>query len=402
MVAADASVRVERRTIPSLFVIATISFLTLIDLFATQAILPLLTRAYGVTPAAMGSAVNLCTLGMMIAGIVVAWFGRHIDRRLGIVLSLGLLAIPTVTLSLMPSLTVFALLRLVQGLFMSAAFSLMIAYLAENGRTKDVATALAAYVTGNVASNLFGRLMSAAVADHLGLATNFAIFAALNLAGAALAFFVLRSSGQRAGSSGMMTRSSLSGVFAQSHLNASFAIGFLILFVFIGTFTYVNFVLTSGAIGLSSMQLGLVYFVFVPSIILTPLAGGIASRFNPRTTIIVSLGVAAVGLPGLLLPHLVPVLGGLTLVAAGTFFAQATATGYVSRMSGTARGQAGGLYLAAYYGGGLAGSIILGQIFDRAGWPATVAALAVALVAGCGLAGLLTEQARNSAAISES
>ncbi len=75
---------------------------------------------------------------------------------------------------------------------MSAAFTLTMAYLAENSSGSDSASALAAYVTGNVASNLFGRLMSAAVADHLGLSANFAIFAALNLAGAAIAFAALR------------------------------------------------------------------------------------------------------------------------------------------------------------------------------------------------------------------
>ena len=38
-------------------VIALTAFLTVVDLFATQAILPSLTRAYRVTPAAMGFAV---------------------------------------------------------------------------------------------------------------------------------------------------------------------------------------------------------------------------------------------------------------------------------------------------------------------------------------------------------
>ena len=43
------------------FVIALTAFLTVVDLFATQAILPSLTRHYGVTPAAMGFAVNAST-----------------------------------------------------------------------------------------------------------------------------------------------------------------------------------------------------------------------------------------------------------------------------------------------------------------------------------------------------
>ena len=44
---------------------------------------------------------------------------------------------------------------------MSAAFTLTLAYLGERCSAGDAAGALAAYVTGNVASNLFGRLLSA-------------------------------------------------------------------------------------------------------------------------------------------------------------------------------------------------------------------------------------------------
>src|SRR5215211_5012198 len=46
------------------FLIGLIAFLTVVDLFGTQAILPALARAYGVTPAAMGFAVNAATMGM--------------------------------------------------------------------------------------------------------------------------------------------------------------------------------------------------------------------------------------------------------------------------------------------------------------------------------------------------
>src|ERR1700751_1417423 len=85
-------------------VIGLTAFLTVVDLFATQAILPSLTRHYGVTPAAMGFAVNACTFGMAVASLVVGFFSPRIDRRLGILLSLTLLAIPTSLLAVAPDL----------------------------------------------------------------------------------------------------------------------------------------------------------------------------------------------------------------------------------------------------------------------------------------------------------
>jgi YNFM family putative membrane transporter len=234
-----------------------------------------------------------------------------------------------------------------------------------------------------------GRLLSAGLADHLGLSANFAIFAALNLTGATLAFFALRRTSPVAKAE--TAQPSWSAMFAKPELRSAFSIGFLILFVFIGTFTYVNFVLTGGPIGLGAMQLGFVYFVFVPAIILTPFAGKVARKVGAKLTIAAALGVAGVALPLLIVPELAAVLVGLAIVGAGTFFAQAAATGYVSRAAGANRGAAGGVYLASYYSGGLVGSLLLGQIFDRFGWPATVLALALALSAGVVLAFSLKE-----------
>jgi MFS transporter, YNFM family, putative membrane transport protein len=135
-------------------VIGLTAFLTVVDLFATQAILPALAGAYRVSPAAMGFAVNASTMGMAIAGLAVAFFSRRIDRRRGILVSLALLAIPTALLSVAPDLMVFTALRVIQGLFMATAFILTLAYLGEQCSASDSAGAFAAYITGNVASNL--------------------------------------------------------------------------------------------------------------------------------------------------------------------------------------------------------------------------------------------------------
>jgi predicted MFS family arabinose efflux permease len=365
-----------------LLVVGLISFLTLVDLFAAQAILPELVRAYQTTPAMMGVAVNASTIGMAVAGIAVALFSRDLDRRRGIWVSLALLAIPTTLLASAPDITWFMALRIAQGLCMATAFTLTMAHLAEQSGADDTASALAAYVTGNVMSNLVGRVMAAAVTDSIGLRGNFYAFAALNLAGAALVYFGLaRTAPMRA-----MT-TSMGGAFAvlRAHLHnpalrTSFGIGFLILFAFIATFTFVNFVLVRAPISLSMMSVGLVYFVFVPSVFTTPLAGALVRRVGVRPAFLSGILVALAGLPFLLLHRLEPVLVGLVLVGAGTFFAQAVTTGFVGRAATSDRAAASGIYLACYYAGGIAGSVIPGALYQQLGWPACVAATAVALL----------------------
>jgi MFS transporter, YNFM family, putative membrane transport protein len=363
-------------------VIALTAFLSLVDLFATQAILPSLTRHYGVTPGAMGLASNASTFGMLVSGLAVGYFSSGIDRRVGILLSLVLLAIPTTLLAYAPNLLVFAVLRVAQGVCMASAFTLTLAYLGEHYSASHSATAFAAYITGSVASNLIGRLISAVVADHFGIAASFYLFAALNLAGAVLVYFTVEG----------MAGKQVADVSKRSHfaawivhlknpsLRASFAIGFCILFAFIGTFTYVNFVLVQPPLGVSAMMLGFVYFVFLPSIATTPLAGHAVKRFGTRPAFLGALMTAIVGLPLLVLSSLSAVLIGMVLVGVGTFFAQACVTGFVGRAAASDRGVASGLYLACYYFGGLAGAAILGQTFDRLGWTACVTGVGASLI----------------------
>jgi YNFM family putative membrane transporter len=372
--------------ISTLLIIGLTAFLTVVDLFATQAILPALAAHYAVAPSAMGVAVNASTIGMAISGLAVAAFGQHVDRRLGIMGSLLLLAIPTALLATAPNLLVFTALRFCQGLLMSAAFTLTLAYLGEQCSVRASASAFAAYVTGNVASNLIGRLMAAGLVDHFGVATNFYVFAVLNLAGAALVFATI--TGMRP-VPGAMEASPLTAIrahFANPALRTAFAIGFLILFVFIGVFTYINFVLVRPPLGVTMMGVGFAYFVFLPSIITTPMAGAVVRRIGPRNAMWAGFACALAGLPMIVTSSLPGVLAGMVLVACGTFFAQAVATGFVSASARGHRGAASGIYLASYFLGGMTGSFVLGQLFDRFGWSACVGGVAAALLLACALA----------------
>ena len=109
--------------VPRSIIIGLTAFLTVVDLFATQAILPSLARHYQVAPAAMGFAVNATTMGMAVAGLVVGFFSPHIDRRLGILISLTVLATPNSLLASTPNLAIITLLRIAQDLSIGPAIA---------------------------------------------------------------------------------------------------------------------------------------------------------------------------------------------------------------------------------------------------------------------------------------
>src|SRR5213078_1267999 len=208
------------------------------------------------------------------------------------------------------------------------------------------------------------------------------MLAALNLTGAVVVYFWLARTPLMADIGASKQPSPLAAMvmhLKNPALRSAFGIGFCILFAFIGTFTYVNFVLVRTPLSLGMMDLGFVYFVFLPSIVTTLLAGRAVARFGTRPAIWGALVVAAIGLPLMLSSHLLEVLAGMVLVGIGTFFAQAAATDFVGRAATENRGAASGTYLACYFFGGLVGSAVLGQLFDRLGWTACLAGVGASL-----------------------
>lgn len=348
-------------------IVGLISFLTLIDLFGSQALLPQLIEAYDADPGLMGLAVNASTIGMATSGLVVAWFADRIDRKRGIWISLVLLSVPTFFLGLVDTVPAFMALRILQGVFMAAAFTLTLTYLSEQCDVTAAGGAMAAYITGNVASNLIGRLLAVSAADYLGLSGSFWTFAALNLVGAALAFLLIgprdSTPPERSGPPLDAWRRHLS----HHALRVSFFLGFAILFVFVGVFTYVNLYLTD-TLELDAALLGLVYLVFLPALITTPYAAHAVTRFGPQRVFQVAALVAITGVAITLVPTLTFVLTGLALIGASTFFMQAAATGFVGRTATQNRAAANGLYLTFYYIGGLAGAFLLGWVNTVSGW----------------------------------
>ena len=338
----------------------------------------------------MGLAVNASTLGMLVSGLAVGYFSSSIDRRRGILISLALLSIPTALLALHQISRHSRFCVSLQGVFMAAAFTLTLAYLGEHYSAQDSASAFAAYITGNVASNLIGRLISAGVADHLGLAANFYVFALLNLAGAVLVFFTVGTTAPMTSVGPGRLAISPPGPCTCAIVRCARLRHRLLHPVRVHRHIHLR-ELRPGArpvrVGADDARPRL----FRVSALDRHDAAGRAGR-GPLRHAAHDVGRtcrAALGLPLLLLPSLAAVIVGLALVGVGTFFAQATATGFVSRAATADRGSASGIYLACYFFGGIAGSIVLGQLYDRIGWTACVAGIGLSLLIAALLAVLL-------------
>ena len=169
-----------------------------------------------------------------------------------------------------------------------------------------------------------------------------------------------------------------SASFRSVPLLSGFGIGFCILFAFIGVFTYVNFVLVRPPLE-SGHDVGRIRLFRFPAFDHADAAGGHHRR---------ALGRASRSLDG-------AGRGGSGAASAAEFRSRHGAARHgagrrgdvlrpgdgdrLRQPGGADRGAASGVYLAAYFSGGLVGSAVLGQAFDRFGWPASVAGVGLAL-----------------------
>jgi YNFM family putative membrane transporter len=367
-------------------VIGFTSFTTLINLFGPQALAPELAHRFDVTAPQMGIAINAATIGMAVAGVLASVVLDQFDRKLTMTLALVLLSIPTALLALSTNIYGFALLRIVQGLLMCTGFGAAIAYVAEEwGEIGLAPAAMGAYLTGNVAANMLGRVIAGAATAYGNWRTSFIVFTLLNIAGAVVLRLLLPPSMNK--SSKHWGANSLRLHLVNPALLGTFMAGFLILFVFIGVFTYVNFRLALPPFQLSSGSLGLTYLVFCPALLVTAAVGWAVDRFGNRLAFVAGALTSFVGAWLTVSSSLPLVLVGMALVGSGLFFCQALATGFTGHTAAQAKGAAGSLYLGSYFIGGLCGAWIMGEVFDTFEWTGC----ALTAIVGSGLMALIVQ-----------
>ena len=74
---------------------------------------------------------------------------------------------------------------------------------------------------------------------------------------------------------------------------------------------------------------------------------------------------------------------------------QTVATGYVTEIASEGRSSAVGLYVTSFYAGGSMGAFLPGLVWERGGWPATIA-LVVTMLAAMALIATLAYRRRTA------
>ncbi len=351
-----------------------------INLYAPQAILPLLSKEFGAGASAISTIMTASTLAVALTAPFTGTVADVLGRKRVIVSAMAVLALPTVMASLSPSLSALVFWRFVQGLALPPIFAVTIAYIGDEWPPREAIAAAGVYTSGASLGGFSGRLLTGVLSDLVGWRFAFDALALITLVGAAAVWAMLPRERKFVRSEGLIA----SGRQMVRHLRnpqlvATYAVGFGVLFCFIATFTFIGFRLAAPPYDLSASWLGALFVTYLVGSASTPWTGWVVGRFGRRQFMIGNIAIWICGVALTLTGPLWTILLGLTLCAGCGLMCQSVSTGYVTITAQAGRSSAVGLYVTSFYLGGSLGAALGGVAWTIAGWPACVALVAAML-----------------------
>jgi len=355
-----------------------IGFFAFLNVYSMQAVLPLVMQDFHASPLQAGATVGATVLAVALVSPFMGMLSDALGRKVVLCVSLFGLTLPTALIPAAASLDLVVVLRFFQGLFIPGIVVSFMAYIAEEFSFDAVARITGIYVGGTVMGGFSGRFITGHASHLLGWRGAFLSLAALNFAGAVLTVWLLPAS--RHFVARRDVRSALQTLAHHLHnqrLLAACAVGFFVLFSLVGTFTYVNLLLTDAPFKLTVAGLANVFCVYLVGVVVTPLAGRFMVRLGFRRALLCALAMSSIGLLLTLLPSLFLVIVGLTICSSGVFICQTATISFIAESVSEGRSLATGLYYMSYYAGGAAGTWIAGLAYEGWGWDGSVAALII-------------------------
>jgi YNFM family putative membrane transporter len=352
------------------------AFTAFVNLYSPQALLPELSRQFGV---GAGDISTLMTAGTLAIALTAPFTGALADvlgRKRLITAASFAVVVPTLLMTLAATVPQLIVLRFVQGLLLPPIFTVALAYVGEEWPAAEVPRVAGLFVAGSSVGGFSGRFVTGAVADLAGWRVSFAAVALLTLAAATTVTLALprernfvRSGGFAASARQMLAH------LRNPRLLAIYAVGFGVLFNFISTFTYVSFHLAGAPYFFTPTLLGALFAAYLGGTFVAPWVGHLIALLGRRRLVLWSIAAWMVGALMLLAPQISVIVVGLTICATCGLVCQAVSTGYVVTTAKDGRSSAAGLYASMFYIGGSAGAFLIGLVWNAAGWNGCVAAI---------------------------
>jgi MFS transporter, YNFM family, putative membrane transport protein len=344
-------------------------FCTFLNLYSPQALLPMLSREFGVGAADISTIMTASTLAIALTAPFTGAVADVLGRKRVITA-----AMPMIGVAFASDVQALIVWRFIQGLLLPPIFAVTVAYIGDEWPPAQVAGIAGVYIAGSSLGGFSGRFVPGVLGDLFGWRAAFLALAGLSFLGAIMVGLLLprekrfvRSNGLSASARQMLRH------LKDPQLLATYAIGFGVLFNFIAVFTYVSFHLAAPPYRFSSTLLGLIFVTYLAGTMIAPMTGWVMAGLGRRRFLLAVIAAWAGGALLTLLTPIAAIIAGLTFCAGCGMLCQTISTGYVTEIAKEGRSSAVGLYVTSFYAGGSMGAFLPGLAWDWGGWPAAIA-----------------------------
>jgi MFS transporter, YNFM family, putative membrane transport protein len=286
-------------------------FCTFLNLYSPQALLPMLSREFGVGAADISTIMTASTLAIALTAPFTGAVADVLGRKRVITA-----AMPMIGVAFASDVQALIVWRFIQGLLLPPIFAVTVAYIGDEWPPAQVAGIAGVYIAGSSLGGFSGRFVPGVLGDLFGWRAAFLALAALSFLGAIMVGLLLprekrfvRSNGLSASARQMLRH------LKDPQLLATYAIGFGVLFNFIAVFTYVSFHLAAPPYRFSSTLLGLIFVTYLAGTMIAPMTGWVMAGLGRRRFLLAVIAAWAGGALLTLLTPIAAIIAGLTFCA---------------------------------------------------------------------------------------
>ena len=344
-------------------------------IYCVQPLLPEFAQTFRVSPAESALALSYTTGILAVAILLAGAFSQALGRRGLMFVSMVLAAALNILAALSPSWQGLLASRALEGLAIGGVPAVAMAYLAEEIDPRDLGRAMGLYVAGTAFGGMTGRVGMGLLTEWVSWRFAMIMLGVICLMAATGFMLLLPRSrnftavpGFHIGYHFCCWRKHL----RNPALQRQFAIGFLLMGVFVTLFNYSTFRLSGEPYGLGQTEISLIFLVYGFGIVSSSAAGSLIGRLGRKLLAETAFALMLAGIVLTLSDSLSFVLSGIVLVTIGFFIGHSVASSAIGPLAGHEKGHAASLYLLFYYLGSSIVGWASGWVWQLGGWPAIV------------------------------
>lgn len=359
-------------------------------IYATQALLPSISRHFDVGATEASLTVTLSTGALAVAVLPMSSLAEALGRARVMAIALFVGCVFTALSGLAPEFWQVLVARAVVGVALAGIVAVAMGHIGDEVPASRVSTSIGIYVSGTTLGGLSGRLFPSLLDDvanwRVGV-VGFAVAAAI----VSLAFVLLLPPAAHFTPAPPRLSHHLAAIsehLRDRRIRSLCLAAFLLIGGMVAVYNYLGYRLTSAPFDLPTSVVGLIFVAYLAGTVSSTVAGRLVRLIGRTKLLCCCIVVALCGLMVTLSSALALVVVGLVVFTAGFFACHSVASGGVVALAPAHRSQASALYLVSYYAGSSVIGTAAGLAWTGGGWPVTVATV-TALFLGAGVVILL-------------